>query len=153
MSTAALKKSVTKAVRLEKSRGRAPDASVPAPKRAARAPAAPRKSVSYWGTAIAPSASNGAARRLDAISTSRFAALVLAIAAAFTLYVGHVHATQDVLAETQRARRENLRLHLKYNRLKGEFDRATGPATITLRARALGLEEGIQYGPTISIED
>lgn len=79
-------------------------------------------------------------------------ALILVIAALFTLYVGHVHATQALLADLEGARRDNLRLHLKHNRLKGEFDRATGPAVIYERARALGLEEGVAYGPTIRIE-
>ncbi len=86
---------------------------------------------------------------IDKVPTVRFALLLLFVAAAATLYVGHVQATQDVLAEVQRARRDNLRLHLKLDRLKGDFDRATGPAVIYQRARALGLEEGIAYGPTI----
>jgi len=89
---------------------------------------------------------------LDAISTLRFALLVLVVATAFTLYVGHVHDMQELLANLQREQRENLRLHLKYNRLKGEFDRATGPAIIYERAREMGLQEGIEYGPTIVIE-
>lgn len=89
---------------------------------------------------------------IEEVSTVRFGLLLLAIAAAVTFYVGHVHATQDLVAEVQRARRDNLRLHLKMNRLKGEFDRTTGPAVIYRRARELGLEEGIAYGPTITIE-
>ncbi len=67
----------------------------------------------------------------------------------FTLYVGHVQATQDVLADVQELRRENLRLHLRYNRVKGEFDRMTGPEVIYRRAKELGLEEGFAYGPAI----
>lgn len=86
---------------------------------------------------------------LEKVSTVRFALLLMAIAALFTLYVGHVHATQELAAEVAEARRANLRLHLKYNRLRGEFDRATGPAVVYQRARALGLEEGIEYGPTV----
>lgn len=88
---------------------------------------------------------------LETISTTRFGILIIAIAAAFTLYVGHVHATQDLLAEVQTIRKENLRLHLQYNRLKGDFDRATGPSVIYREAGALGLEEGIAYGPTIRV--
>ena len=88
---------------------------------------------------------------LERISNTRFMALILVVAALFTLYVGHVHATQALLAELERARRDNLRLHLKHNRLKGEFDRATGPAIIYERARKIGLEEGILYGPTIRV--
>jgi len=89
---------------------------------------------------------------LEQVSTVRFALVVLALAAAFTAYVGHVHATQDLLARVQEARRTNQTLHLKHNRLKGEFDRATGPAVIHERARALGLEESLAYGPPITVE-
>lgn len=89
---------------------------------------------------------------LERISTVRFALAVLALAAAFTLYVGHVHATQDVLVRLQEARRTNRSLHLKHNRLKGAFDRATGPAVIYERAQALGLEGSIAYGPAIEVE-
>lgn len=88
---------------------------------------------------------------LETISTARFGMLILAVAAAFTVYVGHVHATQDLLADVQVVRKENLRLHLQYNRLKGDFDRATGPALIYRQASALGLQEGIAYGPTIRV--
>jgi cell division protein FtsL len=87
------------------------------------------------------------------VSTVRFALLILALAASFTLYVGHVHATQEVLAEVQQAQKENLRLHLKYNRLKGAFDQATSPAVIYQHARDLGLEEGLVNGPVIRIEE
>ncbi len=88
---------------------------------------------------------------LDAVSTLRFALILAAVAAAFTLYVGHVHATQDILAKTEAARKENHRLHLKYNRLKGDFDRMTGPAEIHRRANALGLVEDAAYGATITL--
>lgn len=89
---------------------------------------------------------------LERVSTLRFALVVLALAGAFTLYVGHVHATQDLLARLQEARQTNQSLHLKHNRLKGAFDRATGPAVIFERAHALGLEESLAYGPTIEVE-
>lgn len=89
---------------------------------------------------------------VEATSTLRFAGLVLLLAAAFTLYVGHVHATQDLLADLEQVRRDNLRLHLKENRLRGAFDQATGPTVIYERARSLGLEEGIAYGPTIRVD-
>ena len=82
----------------------------------------------------------------------RFGLLVLTIVTVFTLYVGHVYATQDVLAELQQMRRENLRLHLKHNQLKSAFDRATGPSVIYQRAGAMGLQDGIDYGPTIEME-
>ncbi len=91
-------------------------------------------------------------KRTPRLTPARTALLILAVAAAFTLYIGHVHATQELLSEVQTAQREHLRLNLKYNRLKGEFDRATGPAMIYERARALGLEEGIAYGPELRYE-
>lgn len=86
------------------------------------------------------------------VSTIRFGLVLLAVATIFTLYIGHVHATQDLLDDLQQARRENLQLHLEHNRLKGTFDRLTGPSVVYQRAGALGLEEGIAYGPTIREE-
>jgi hypothetical protein len=83
----------------------------------------------------------------------RFAFFIAALAAACTLYVGHVHATQDLLARLQEVRQANQSLHLKHNRLKGAFDRATGPSVIHRRAQALGLEESLAYGPTITVEE
>jgi hypothetical protein len=83
----------------------------------------------------------------------RFAAVVLLLAGAFTLYVGHVHATKDLLGEVQTLRSENQRLHLKRNRLQGEFARKTSPSVIYERARALGLQESVTYGPPITIEE
>jgi hypothetical protein len=87
----------------------------------------------------------------QAVSTARFALLLTAVAAAFTLYVGHVHATQDVLARTEQARRENHGLHMKYNRLKGDFDRMTGPGEVHRRAQALGFVEDAAFGRTIVV--
>lgn len=87
---------------------------------------------------------------LQRVSTVRFALLILAIATLFTLYVGHVHATQALLSDVQQARKVNQDLHLKHNRLKGEFDRKTGPSVIYERARALGLRESVTYGPRIT---
>lgn len=87
---------------------------------------------------------------MEKVSTVQFALLLLFVAASITLYVGHVHATQEVLSEMQQAKKENLRLHLKLNRLRGDFDRATGPAVVYQRAKEIGLEEGIAYGPTIT---
>lgn len=89
---------------------------------------------------------------LDGVSTSRFAVLIVGVAVLITLYVGHVHATQDLLAEVQRQRQEHLRLHLKHNRLKGEFDRMVGPAIIYERARRLGLLEEPAFGPPIEVK-
>lgn len=89
---------------------------------------------------------------LENVSTVRFAVLILAIAGVFTLYVGHVHATTDLYNQLQQARTENQRLHLKHNRLKGAFDRRTGPSVIYERARELGLRASVTYGPPISVE-
>lgn len=89
---------------------------------------------------------------LQKISTLRFAAVVLLLAGAFTLYVGHVHATKDLLGEVQELRADNQRLHLKRNRLQGEFARKTSPSVIYERARELGLRESVTYGPTVSVE-
>lgn len=87
------------------------------------------------------------------ISTVRFLVVVLLFGSALTLYIGHVHATQDLLAQVQEARRTNLHLHLKHNRLKGAYDRATGPSVIHQRARELGLRESLTYGPTIEVDE
>jgi cell division protein FtsL len=89
---------------------------------------------------------------LQNVSTVRFALLILAVAGLFTLYVGHVHATTDLYNQLQQARAENQRLHLKHNRLKGEFDHRTGPSVIYERARELGLQESVTYGPPITVE-
>ncbi|GMQ81222.1 MAG: hypothetical protein BMS9Abin05_0653 [Rhodothermia bacterium] len=86
-----------------------------------------------------------------AISTLRFTLSVLAVASLFTLYVGHVYATQSLLSEVQAERKENLSLRLQYNRTKGVYDAATGPAIIYRRARVLGLEEKMITGPIIRI--
>lgn len=90
---------------------------------------------------------------LQGVSTVRFGLLILALAAVFTLYVGHVHATQQLLMDVQEARATNHTLHLKHNRLKGDFDRATGPSVIYERARELGLRESVTYGPSIRIDE
>ncbi len=78
--------------------------------------------------------------------------LILAVAALVTLYVGHVHASQNLLTEVQQLRRENLNLHLKYNRLKGSFDEVASPARIYARAHDLGLVEDVTYGPNIRLD-
>lgn len=90
---------------------------------------------------------------LQRVSTVRFAVIVLVLAATFTLYVGHVHATKDLLNQVQEARAENQRLHLKRNRLEGEFARKTSPSVIYERARELGLRESVTYGPPVSIDE
>ena len=89
---------------------------------------------------------------LERVSTARFTVLILVVAALFTLYVGHVHATQRLLADLQEARSTQHLLRLKHNRLKGAFDRKTGPSVIYERARELGLEENVSYGPSIILD-
>lgn len=89
---------------------------------------------------------------LERVSTVRFAVGVLLLAGAFTLYVGHVHATKDLLGRVQEMRTENQRLHLKRNRLQGEFARKVSPSVIYERAREMGLRESVTYGPSISVE-
>lgn len=90
---------------------------------------------------------------LERISTIRFALAVLVLAGAFTLYVGHVHATRSLLNEVQELRAENKRLHLKRNRLKGKFARKTSPSVIHDRARELGLRASVTYGPPVAVEE
>jgi hypothetical protein len=126
------------------------------PPLAPRAPGKAGRLPSWSELASAGGAGRAAKARANAfvesISTQQFVLIILVLATAFTLYINHVNATQEVASELQQLRRENLRLHLKYNRLKGEFDTATGPAAIYQRAEALGLEEGYSYGPTIVVE-
>ncbi len=135
--------------------GRGP-AAPPGPPLVPRAPGKAGRLPS-WSELASPGGAGRAAKAranafVESISTRQFVLIIFALAAAFTLYINHVNATQDVASELQQLRRENQRLHLKYNRLKGEFDTATGPAMIYQRAKALGLEEGYSYGPTIVVE-
>ena len=60
---------------------------------------------------------------LEQVSTVRFAIFVVVLAATFTAYVGHVHATQELLADVQQAQ-----------------------AHVHQRARQLGMEETVAYG-------
>lgn len=90
---------------------------------------------------------------LEDISTGRFVIMLLLVALGATLYVGHIHATQTLVADLEQAQRENLELHLQHNRLRGDFDRVTGPAVLFERARELGLEEDVAYRPTLTIRN
>lgn len=90
---------------------------------------------------------------VEGVPTLRFALFMVVVCALFTLYVGHVYATQALAVEVQQLQRENHRLVLKHNRLRGEFDRMTSPSVILHRAEALGLESGSAYGPTISLTE
>ncbi|MEM1041079.1 MAG: hypothetical protein AAGI91_00470 [Bacteroidota bacterium] len=88
----------------------------------------------------------------EGVPTLRFAGYVAAACVLLTLYVGHIYSTQELAAEVQQLQRENHRLVLKHNRLRGAFDRMTAPSVILQRAGALGLETGSAYGPTIQLE-
>ena len=89
---------------------------------------------------------------VEQISTVQFVVVILVLGTLGTIYVGHVHATQDLLARLQDARQANQSLHLKHNRLKGAYDRATGPGVIHERAREMGLRESLTFGPTIELD-
>jgi hypothetical protein len=90
---------------------------------------------------------------VDAVPTLRFALLLALACAALTLYVGHLYASQSLVDEVQELRRENLRLVMQQNRLRGEFDRMTAPAVILQRADAIGLRASGEYAPVIIVAD
>ncbi len=92
-------------------------------------------------------------RVLDVAPSLRFAVITLVACIAVTLFVGHVYATQSTLAELQQAKRENLRLRLTQDRLRGAFDRMTGPRLVMDGAASLGLEESAVYGPVITTDN
>ena len=84
-------------------------------------------------------------RVLARISTLRFGLMVFAIAAAFTIYIGHVYQSQDLLDEINIQSRENVRLHLQHNQTLAEYHAATGPSVIYRRAQTLGLEDRPEF--------
>ena len=88
---------------------------------------------------------------LDAMSTARFVVISLAVATLFTLYVGHVFATQDLLTDVQQLRNEQLALEMTFDKLEGEYHRVTGPEEVFAAARDLGLQDQLQEGPPIQI--
>ncbi|MEM1094428.1 MAG: hypothetical protein AAGJ10_07470 [Bacteroidota bacterium] len=90
---------------------------------------------------------------IDQVPTQHAVLAILGLALVATLYIGHVHATTEVLAEVQQRRAEHERLSLQYNRLRADFDMATSPSAIYDRAKAIGLTEGLAYGPTIRLDD
>ena len=89
---------------------------------------------------------------LNTLSTARFAAILLSILTLFTLYVGHVLTSQDLLKNVQTMQRENQTLTLRLNQLLSEQEEMTGPADMFDRARALGLSERIARGKTIYLD-
>ena len=88
---------------------------------------------------------------LAGLSTPRFIMLILALASAGILYVYNGYSTATLASEVMNLRQENWQLYLKYNRVKGTLDQKTGPRQIHERAQALGLVDGYEYGPTITI--
>ncbi len=102
-----------------------------------------------WQHLRSDSLGSNAPGEVTTISTARFALFVVAVATVFTLYIGHVYQTQDILNALQQARGENLHLHLRHNEVKGEFDEATGPSVIHERAPGLGLEDGFSNAPLV----
>ena len=93
------------------------------------------------------------ARPLDAVPSLRFGLMTLLGAALLVLFLAHSYATRATLDALQDARRDNERLRLTHQRLQGDVDRMTGPTAVMGRAAALGLEEGVAYGPTIRLAD
>lgn len=88
---------------------------------------------------------------IGSLSTVKFVLGVLAVAIVFTLYVGHVYATQELVQQVERLSRERLELDLEYNRVRGQFDRVTGHDDIWERARALGLREAVPTGERLEV--
>lgn len=129
----------------------------PMPRRSAKARPASAFSLPAWSDLSAKKSNAVRQKReakpglVDGVPTFRFAVLLVLTCALFTLYVGHVYATQELAAEVQQLQKEKLRLVLKHNRLRGEFDRMTAPSVILDRAADLGLEPGTEYGPTILV--
>ncbi len=89
---------------------------------------------------------------LGALSTTRFAAIVLAVATLFTLYVGHVFSTQKLSSEVVRLRNENLALQMSFDKLEGEFNYQVGPKAIFTEAEKLGLRERLPEGNPITLD-
>lgn len=92
-------------------------------------------------------------RALDTVPSLRFGLVTLLACVLVTLFVAHVYATAATLDQLQEARRTNERLRLTHQRLRGDFDRMTGPRAVMPRAAALGLEEGVAYGPPVHLAD
>ncbi len=86
---------------------------------------------------------------LATVSLYRVVLWIVGVGIVLTLYIGHVLATADTLNALRQERARNLSLHLQLNRLQGIYDQHTGPVVIYRRAEALGLEQGLAYGPTI----
>lgn len=136
-------------------RKRAPAAAPKGRARATRpAPKVASGTLPGWGElGMAPMArrTGRLERFADRLPARRFYLALLVFLCVVVAYVGHIFATKQLYRDLQTARAENLQLHLKHNRLSGELDAATAPSVVVGRARALGLEEGMAYGPTIGL--
>ena len=80
-------------------------------------------------------------RLISAVSTVRMSLSILAVAGLFTLYVGHVQATQDLLDRVYQAEKVNTELLFELSQLSGRYEAHTGPSRIYSRAQELGLTE------------
>ena len=98
------------------------------------------------------SAQLDASSYLGALTTTRFAVAVLSVATIFTLYIGHVLTTQDLLADVERLRSENSNLELRLNQIQGLEDELTSYAEIVDRARDLGLVDRVPEGNPIVVQ-
>jgi cell division protein FtsB len=133
----------------------------PAPPRPKKLPAG---RLPGWGDlAVTPNSPTPAAVRqprkatarhgwFDRVASPRVMLVLVLACLAGLFYVNHVYATQDLAARAQTLRKQNTRLHLKHDRLRGEFDRLHGPSVILERARQIGLVESAAYAPTIRME-
>lgn len=90
---------------------------------------------------------------MGSLSTVRFATTVLAVAAVFTAYVGHVYATQELVQDVQRLAKQRMELELEFNRVRGDYDRVTGHDDIYERAQALGFREAVAMGTPLEVAE
>jgi hypothetical protein len=146
--------STATAIRRSKPRGRQPQHAPTRKKTLSRTPSVP-SDLPGWEDLARPNRQSlavDAGGPLDSTTLIRYTGYVLLAALAVTLYVGHVNATEHLYANVHTLQKENLRLHMQRDQLKGHFDRLTGPTVIYRQAQELGLEEGYAYGPTILLE-
>ncbi len=90
-------------------------------------------------------------RVIARIPTLYFGMVIFFIAGVLTIYIGHIHRTQDLLGEISIQRRENVRLHLQHNRLVADFNASIGPSVIYERGADLGLQRGHEFAGTIQV--
>lgn len=157
-----VRKTTTKSVKSTTSAKSAQAASrttTPRAKAATRSQTKPKRDTPFGPSWNALEKDNARKRRkreaqatfMGSLSTVKFVLGVLAVAIVFTLYVGHVYATQELVQEVERLSRERLELELEYNRVRGQFDRVTGHDDIWERARALGLREAVPTGERLEV--